>query len=146
MKQCVWVMEYSLGKNDPALRLYPDAPAVFIFDENWYQKHPTAFKRLFFVYESIVETFAERKAPAEIRRGDVVREVFDFCRKHDVEEIHVTRSETPRYHLYLEQLRANFVVIEHRPEELVTWPGRAPHRFMDFWKKVLPRVLPAEEK
>lgn len=96
-------------------------------------------------YESLVECYAGRQAPAEIRRGNVVREVFDFCRKHRVEEIHVTRSPAAAYQLQLEQLRANFVVIEHLPDTLVTWAGRPPRRFMDFWKEVRARVLPPDE-
>lgn len=144
MRRGVWLLEGSLGPTDPALRSCPEAPAVFVFDENMLQTKPTSFKRLFFVYESVVETFAERLTACEIRRGTMVQEVFDFCRKHGLEEIHVTRAPYPEYSVTVDQLRANFLVMEHDPEEMIRWDRQPPRRFMDLWREVLPRVLPDE--
>lgn len=145
VKGCVWLLEESLGPDDPALRSQPQAPAVFVFDEEKYRAQPPSFKRLFFIYESLVETFSRRQAPSEIRRGNVVREVFDFCRKHGAEEIHVTRSWCAEYTVYVEQLRANFVVVEYNPDEWISWAGKAPHTFREFWKAVASQALPEEE-
>jgi hypothetical protein len=94
------------------------------------------------LYWIVVEMLAERNAPGEIRRGRVVNEVFDFCRKYGADEIHVTRSPAPAYLHAVEQLRSNFVVVEYAPDDLLPWQGRPPRRFMDLWKDALPRVLP----
>lgn len=145
MSRGVWLLEDSLGPCDPALASHPGAPAVFIFDDDWLSEHPIAFRRLFFIYESVVETLASREGPGEVRRGNVVRELVDFCRKYQVTEIHVTRSPSPAYRHYVDQLRANFVVVEHPPAELVSWQGRPPRRFMDFWREVHTQVLPEED-
>lgn len=144
MRRCVWLLEDSLGPDDPALRACPEAPAVFVFDDDWYRDHATSFKRLFFVYESAIETISEREPAGEVRRGVVVTEVFDFCRKHGAEEIHVTRSVSPAYRQHVESLRRTFLVVEHAPERLAVWRGRPPRRFMDLWKEALPRVLPED--
>ena len=146
MRRIVWLLEDSLGACDAALRANPDAPAVFVFDDEWYRANPTSFKRVFFVYESAVETLADRDAPGDVRRGAVVREVLDFCHKYKAEEIHVTRSQSAAYRQHVDLLRANFVVVEHEPDRLVAWQGRPPRRFMDFWKKVSPQVLPEPER
>jgi hypothetical protein len=145
MSRGVWLFEDSLGPHDPALRAHPGAPAVFVFDDEWLTTHPTSFQRLFFAYESLVETLAGREGPGEVRRGNVVREVIDFCRHYGVTEIHVTRSRSPAYRRHADQLRANFIVVEHAPDELISWPGRPPRRFMDLWKEALPKLLPPEE-
>lgn len=145
MKQVVWLLEDSLGPIDPALRALPEAPAVYIYDEDDLRAHPTSFKRLFFIYESLVETFAGRSAPCEIRRGNLVREMIDFCRKYGAEEIHVTRSPSPAYRLWTEQLRHTLVVVEYAPETLVKWSGRPPRRFLELWEQAYPQLLPEEK-
>lgn len=145
MSRGVWLWEDSLGPCDPALAGHPGDPAVFVFDDDWLCEHRTSFKRLFFIYETVVETLANREGPGEVRRGNVVRELVDFCRKYQVTEIHVTRSRSPAYRRYVDQLRANFVVVEHPPEELVSWPGRPPRRFIDFWREAHGQVLPEDD-
>ena len=146
MKSVVWLTEDSLGAVDPALRRAPDAPAVFIFDDDYWRARPTSFKRVFFIYESVVETLAGHAGPGEIRRGDLVREMIDFCRKHGAQEVHVTRSSSPAYRLWVDQLRRTLEVVEYAPEELVTPSGRVPRRFMELWKQALPQVLPEAEQ
>jgi hypothetical protein len=71
----------------------------------------------------------------------VVRELIDFCHQYHADEIHVTRGVAEPYHRYVELLRANFVVVEYPPDELVQWSGRVPRRFMEFWRDALPRIL-----
>ncbi len=145
MKQVVWLLEDSLGPIDPALKALTEAPAVYIYDEERLRTHPTSFKRLFFIYESLVETFAGRSAPCEIRRGNLVRDMIDFCRKYGAEEIHVTRSPSPAYRLWTEQLRHTLVVVEYAPETLVKWSGRPPRRFLELWEQAYPQLLPEEK-
>ena len=95
--------------------------------------------------ETEVETFAGRSAPCEIRRGNLVREMIDFCRKYGAEEIHVTRSPSPAYRLWTEQLRHTLVVVEYAPETLVKWSGRPPRRFLELWEQAYPQLLPEEK-
>ena len=38
----VWVHEESLGSTNPALEDYPDAPALFVFDQDWIRNEDTS--------------------------------------------------------------------------------------------------------
>ncbi|MEI6431740.1 MAG: hypothetical protein WCP07_06140, partial [bacterium] len=69
---------------------YPDAPVVFVFDEDFLSEAQFAFHRLFFLYESVVEIFKERTAAGRVcslRRGNVVAEVRAFAQQWKAETI-----------------------------------------------------------
>lgn len=59
----VWLTAESLGARDPALTAWPDAPAVFVFDEPLLDALQLSAKRLVF----IVETLAELAEHREVR-------------------------------------------------------------------------------
>ena len=47
----VWVHEEALGPANPALEDHPNAPALFVFDEQWIREQRISRKRLGFLYE-----------------------------------------------------------------------------------------------
>ncbi len=51
----IWVHGDCLNPHNPALAAYPDAPAVFVFDEELLEQYQVSFKRLVFIYECLLE-------------------------------------------------------------------------------------------
>ena len=59
----LWIHEEALGPANPALRAWPEAPALFVFDTRWIQTNGISRKRLGFLYESALEL------PLTLRKG-----------------------------------------------------------------------------
>lgn len=135
----VWLHGDSLSPHDPALQANPQAPAIFVFDEPLLREAGLSFKRLLFIYECAIEAIEGRDA--EIRRGEVVREVLDFARQHQAEEIHVSASVSPRFQRYLAELRRDISVRLHDQPALIEWRAAAPRRFSRFWRKIEDQAL-----
>ena len=91
MKTGVWLHGDSLSKRDPALRNYPEARSVFVFDRPFLEKVGLSFKRIFFLYECAVE------AVEEMRVGETVEEILDWVRCEGLERVAVTESPSPRW-------------------------------------------------
>lgn len=135
----VWLHGDSLSPTDPALAANPDAAAVFVFDESFLREAGLSFKRLLFLYECALEALEGRDA--EIRRGDVVAELRDFCAARGSSELHVTASVSPRFKRYVEELRPSLRVVLHEAPPLVHGPDELPRRFSRFWRKVQDEAL-----
>jgi hypothetical protein len=135
----VWLHGDSLSPTDPALAANPDAAAVFVFDEPFLREAGLSFKRLLFLYECALEALEGRAG--EIRRGEVVAELRDFCAARGSSELHVTVSVSPRFKRYVEELRPHLRVVLHEAPPLVRWQGEPPRRFSRFWRAVQDEAL-----
>jgi hypothetical protein len=135
---CVWLHEDSLGASDAALVKYPQAPVIFVFDEQRLTERRVTFKRLFFVYECLIDLFTRIGNPVkEIHRGNVVAEVTAFCRTHGLRRIAVTATYAPHYaKLTADLARAGFSIEEFPKPKLAQYDGPTPGRFMSFWKRI----------
>ena len=131
----VWVHEEALGPANPALEDYPDAPALFVFDEAWIKQQRISRKRLGFLYECCLEL------PVTIRKGDVVAEVLAFARRHGADGVITSGAVDPR-------LNRNAAAIDRAlplwlldGEPFVEMP-RAPRlgRFSRYWREAEPIV------
>jgi deoxyribodipyrimidine photo-lyase len=71
--EAVWLTAESLGLRDPALAAWPDAPAVFVFDEPLLARLRLSAKRLVFLTETLAELAEQR--PLRILLGDPVTEL-----------------------------------------------------------------------
>ncbi|MEM1029110.1 MAG: hypothetical protein AAF928_05875 [Myxococcota bacterium] len=90
MNRILWLHDEALGPDTPALHAFPDAPAVFVFDDAWQRDEQLSLKRIVFMYECLLDL------PVEIRRGDVVEEVRAFAQRFGAEEIVAPESPHPR--------------------------------------------------
>ena len=118
-----------MSKRDPALRMYPGARSVFVFDRPFLEKAGLSFKRIFFLYESVVE------AADEMRVGETAEEILDWVRQERVERVAVTESPSPRWRETVERLRQRVEVEVVPAEQMVTVPeGYRVKRFTPFWK------------
>ena len=86
----LWIHEEALGPANPALQDYPDAAAVFVFDEAWIREQRISRKRLGFLYESCLEL------PVTLRKGDVAAEVLRFAERHGADGVVTSRPVDPR--------------------------------------------------
>ena len=131
----VWVHEEALGPANPALEDYPDAPALFVFDETWIKQQRISRKRLGFLYECCLEL------PVTIRKGDVVEQVLAFARRHGADGVITSGAVDPR-------LNRNAAAIDRAlplwlldGDQFVDLP-RPPRlgRFSRYWREAEPVV------
>ncbi|HSP28218.1 MAG TPA: FAD-binding domain-containing protein, partial [Ilumatobacteraceae bacterium] len=80
----VWLTAESLGVRDPALAAWPDAPAVFVFDEPLLARLRLSAKRLVFIAETLAELAEHR--PLRVLLGDPV---------HDLEGVALASTFAP---------------------------------------------------
>ena len=131
----LWVHEEALGPNNPALRAWPDAPALFVFDTLWIQQQRISRKRLGFLYENALEL------PLTLRKGDVAEEVIAFAQRHDADGVVTSTAVDPRLQRIADAIDAELPLQELEPDAFVELP-RPPRlgRFSRYWREAEPVV------
>ena len=131
----LWVHEEALGPNNPALRAWPDAPALFVFDTLWIQQQRISRKRLGFLYENALEL------PLTLRKGDVAAEVIAFGQRHDADGVVTSTAVDPRLQRIADAIDAELSLQELEPDAFVELP-RPPRlgRFSRYWREAEPVV------
>ena len=131
----VWVHEEALGPANPALEDYPNAPALFVFDEQWIREQRISRKRLGFLYECCLEL------PITIRKGDVVSEVINFARRHGADGIVSSGAVDPRLQRVAAEIDRELPLWILDGEPFVDLP-RPPRlgRFSRYWREAEPVV------
>jgi len=125
MKRVLWLHDEALGPETSALLAYPEAPAIFVFDEAWMAEEGLSLKRVVFIYECLLDL------PVEIFRGDVTDEVRAFADRHEAEEIVAPATPHPR----LRQQGDALGVRWHDGEPFVELQRRADlKRFSRYWR------------
>lgn len=98
LKQTIlWIHGDGLSPHSPAFQAYPDAPAVFVWDDALLREWEISLKRIVFIYESLLEL------PVVIRRGDVVEQVIGYAQENGAApgnpiRIVTNESASPRFH------------------------------------------------
>lgn len=131
----LWVHEEALGPANPALRAWPDAPALFVFDTLWIQQQRISRKRLGFLYENALEL------PLTLRKGDVAAEVIAFAQRHDADGVVTSTAVDPRLQQIADAIDAELPLQELEPDAFVELP-RPPRlgRFSRYWREAEPVV------
>ena len=131
----VWVHEEALGPANPALEDHPNAPALFVFDEQWIREQRISRKRLGFLYECCLEL------PITIRKGDVVSEVINFARRHGADGIVSSGAVDPRLQRIAAEIDRELPLWILDGEPFVDLP-RPPRlgRFSRYWREAEPVV------
>ena len=134
----LWIHEEALGPANPALRAWPDAPALFVFDTHWIEANRISRKRLGFLYE------AARELPVSLRKGDVASEVLAFARRHEADGVVTSSAVDPRLQQILQAIEAELPIAELAPDPFVELP-RPPRlgRFSRYWREAEPVVWAA---
>mgnify|MGYP006240716195 FL=1 len=134
----LWIHEEALGPANPALRAWPDAPALFVFDTHWIEANRVSRKRLGFLYEAALEL------PVTLRKGDVASEVLAFARRHEADGVVTSSAVDPRLQRILQAIEAELPIAELAPDPFVELP-RPPRlgRFSRDWREAEPVVWAA---
>ena len=131
----LWIHEEALGPANPALRAWPEAPALFVFDTSWIQNSRISRKRLGFLYETALEL------PLTLRKGDVVAEVLAFARRHQADGVVTSTGVDPRLQQIAEAIETEMPLQELDPDPFVEL-SRPPRlgRFSRYWREAEPVV------
>ena len=131
----LWVHEEALGPANPALRAWPEAPALFVFDTHWIETNRISRKRLGFLYENALEL------PITLRKGDVAAEVIAFAQRHGADGVVTSTAVDPRLQRIADAIEAELPLQELDPEPFVELP-RPPRlvRFSRYWREAEPAV------
>ena len=130
-KPIIWVHGDCLSPKNPALQTYPDAPAIWVWDDALLEEWQISLKRIVFIYECLLEL------PVTIRRGDVAREVVAFAQEHDADGVATTESPSPRFETICDRIEeASSLEIEvWSPEPFVDYDGYIDlKRFSRYWR------------
>lgn len=125
----IWVHGDCLSPHHPGLIKYPEAPAIWVWDDALLEEWKISLKRITFIYECLLEL------PVVIRRGDVAKEVVTFAKEHDTDLVITSESPSPRFHYICEQIKS-YLTLEVLPiEPFFDYDGYIElKRFSRYWK------------
>lgn len=131
-KPIVWVHGDCLSPKNPALETYPNAPAIWVWDDKLLEEWQISLKRIVFIYECLLEL------PVTIRRGDVVAEVVAFAKENGADGVATADSPSPRFEAICDGIEAALAVEVEvwSPEPFVNYDGYIDlKRFSRYWSK-----------
>lgn len=125
----VWVHGDCLSPYGPALKAYPDAPVVWVWDEALIEEWQLSLKRITFIYECLLEL------PVVIRRGDVAAEVVNFATEHNSDLVVTAESPSPRFKDISKEINRSVPVEVLAVEPFFEYDGYIDlKRFSRYWK------------
>ncbi|MFN6466241.1 MAG: hypothetical protein RMZ41_031110 [Nostoc sp. DedVER02] len=128
-KPIVWIHGDCLSPYNPVLQKYPDAPAIWVWDEALIEEWQLSLKRLTFIYECLLEL------PVVIRRGDVAQEILAFAKEHDANLVVTAESPSPRFDDICNQMERSIGVEVLEVEPFFDYDGYIDlKRFSRYWK------------
>jgi hypothetical protein len=129
MTPIVWIHGDALRPSNPALLAYPDAPAVFVWDDELLTKYGLSFKRIVFMYEALLEL------PVTIYRGNVTTQVSAFASAHHADTIVTSGTPAPRFAAICQQLHRTHTVEILAEPTFVDLPASTDvKRFSRYWQ------------
>ena len=136
-KVVIWLHEEHLSAQNPAMTEHPDAPVIFVFDEDFLTEAQFAFHRLFFIYESVINVFGERGGICSVRRGRVVEEVPAFAKAHGAARIITTQAPGDRFADDVQEMQKILPIETIIVPQLVPYDAqKVPRRFSAWWREV----------
>ncbi len=128
-KQIIWVHGDCLSPKNPALQQYPDAPAIWVWDEALIEEWQLSLKRITFIYECLLEL------PVVIRRGDVAKEVVAFAKEHNADLVVTVESVSPRFDAICDEIERSVELEIFEVEPFFEYDGYIDlKRFSHHWK------------
>lgn len=125
----VWVHGDCLSPNNPALKAYLDAPAIWVWDDALIEEWQLSLKRITFIYECLLEL------PVVIRRGDVATEVMNFAQEHNTNLVVTAASPSPRFADICNKIERSMSVEVLAVEPFFDYDGYIDlKRFSRYWK------------
>lgn len=129
MNPIVWVHGDCLSPYGSALQNYPDAPAIWVWDDALLEEWQLSLKRINFIYECLLEL------PVVIRRGDVAKEVVAFAEEHNADLVATAESPSPRFNVIYNEIERSLPVAVLPLEPFFKYDGYIDlKRFSRYWK------------
>ncbi len=126
-----WIHGDALSHTNPALQVHPNAPAIFVWDDELLDFYNISLKRVAFMYECLLEL------PVTIRRGNVAAEVLRFAAENDATMVATAPSVAPRFHQIARQINSSIDTLRlYEPPPFID--PREPldlKRFSRYWRK-----------
>ncbi|MUG92399.1 hypothetical protein F7734_07990 [Scytonema sp. UIC 10036] len=128
-KPIIWIHGDCLSPRNPALEEYPNAPAIWVWDEALIEEWQLGLKRLTFIYECLLEL------PVVIRRGDVAKEVLAFAKEHNANKVVTADSPSPRFDAICDEIEQSLELEVFEVEPFFDYDGYIDlKRFSRYWK------------
>jgi len=128
--EILWIHGDVLSPENPAFVAYPDAPALFVWDDELLAEWQISLKRLVFLYECLLDL------PVEIRRGNVAGEVLRFAAQQGARRVVTVESPSPHFQVIRRKIET-FLPVEVLPLPPFTdYDGDFDlKRFSRYWRK-----------
>lgn len=130
-KPIVWVHGDGLSPKNPALQAYPEAAAIWVWDDALLEEWKISLKRIVFIYECLLEL------PVTIRRGDVAAELVAFAQEQGADGVVTAESPSPRFELICNRIEdiSSLEIEVWSPEPFVNYEGYIDlKRFSRYWR------------
>jgi hypothetical protein len=128
-KPIIWIHGDCLSPNNPALQEYPDATALWVWDEALLAEWKIGLKRLTFIYECLLEL------PVTIRRGNVAQEIITFAQEHNAKKVVTAESVSPRFDAICDEIEKSLELEVYEVEPFFDYDGYIDlKRFSRYWK------------
>ncbi|MTJ06490.1 deoxyribodipyrimidine photo-lyase [Anabaena sp. UHCC 0204] len=125
----IWINGDCLSPHNPALQEYPQAPALWVWDDVLISEWQIGIKRLTFIYECLLEL------PVEIRRGNIAAEILNFTKEHNANLVVTTDSPSPRFNDICNQIHNSIKLEILSVEPFFEYDGYIDlQRFSRYWK------------
>ncbi len=129
MQELIWLHPDCLAVDNPAFQRYPNAKAVFVFDEAEIAAEQWTLKRIAFIYETLLEM------ECSIERGDVVEKLIET----GASKIVTVAGVSPRFRELAAKLQTRLTLEILPAVEFVDYRGSLDlKRFSRYWKRVEP--------
>ncbi len=124
----LWIHEDCLSSTAPPFAQFPQAPAIWVWDDAHLLAERWSLKRIQFVYECLLEL------PVEIERGDPVAVLTAMAASLGADRIVTAKSPSPRWAAIIAGLRLPVEILD--PVPLVQLSGHVDlKRFSRYWKR-----------
>ncbi|QDL07390.1 hypothetical protein DP113_05235 [Brasilonema octagenarum UFV-E1] len=125
----IWIHGDCLSPRNPALEEYPEAPAIWVWDDALIEEWQLSLKRLTFIYECLLEL------PVVIRRGNVAKEVLAFAKEHNANKVVTADSPSPRFDAICDEIERSVELEVFEVEPFFDYDGYIDlKRFSRYWK------------
>jgi hypothetical protein len=128
-KPIIWINGDCLSPKNPALKEYPDASAIWVWDDALLEEWQISLKRITFIYECLLEL------PVTIRRGDVATEVLAFAKEHNATQIVTTNSPSVQFEKICDRIEESLELEVLEVEPFFDYDGFIDlKRFSRYWE------------
>jgi hypothetical protein len=128
-KPIIWIHGDCISPQNPALQEYPNAQAIWVWDDALLEEWQIGIKRIAFIYECLLEL------PVTIRRGDIVAEIIAFAKENNADTVVTADSPSPRFEKMTAEIEKSLNLEVYQVDPFFDYDGFIDlKRFSRYWK------------